>query len=69
MTNLLSNKVLALSDPWAPSQAVHDAFQLAKYSLETAIASMQGTSTLLDKDNIMPNQRSWLETAEWMGTK
>ena len=67
--NALSDKVLALSDPLAPSQAILDAFQLAKYRLEMAIASMQGTSALPDKDNIMPNQRSWLEMAECMGTK
>ena len=67
--NVLSNKVLALSDPSTPSRAILDAFQSAKYSLEMAVTSMQGTSALLDKDNIAPNHRSWLEMAEWMGTK
>ena len=51
------------------SQAIFDAIQLANYSLDSAIASAVGTSSLLDKDYIVPNQKSWLETAEHMGTK
>jgi hypothetical protein len=60
---------LVLSDPLAPARATLDAFRSAKYGFETAIASIQGTSTLPEKDNIVPNQKSWLETANWMGAK
>ena len=41
--------------------------QSAKYSLMVADASVQGTSALLDKELIPPNQNSWSETAVHMG--
>ena len=53
----------------AASRAIFDAVRLANYSLDSAIASMGGTSSLPDKDYIAPNQKSWPETAEHMGTK
>jgi hypothetical protein len=51
---------------------VLEAIWSAKYSLTAAIASLatEGTSTLPDKENIAPNQKSsWGETAMCMGTK
>ena len=39
----------------AASQAIFNTIQLADYSLDLAIASTVGTSSLLDKDYIMPN--------------
>ena len=53
----------------AASWAVFDAIQSADYSLDLAIASTGGTSSLLDKDYITPNQKSWPETAKHMGAK
>jgi hypothetical protein len=52
-----------------PNPAVIEAFRSAKYSLTTAIASLDGRSALPEKDVIAPNQRSWPETAERMGAK
>jgi hypothetical protein len=46
-----------------------EAFHLAKYSLMVAITLTEGTSTLLEKEWIVPNQNSWPETAEHMGVK
>jgi hypothetical protein len=37
--------------------------------LAVAIALIQGSSTLPEKDVIVPNQKSWTETAEQMGIK
>jgi len=42
---------------------------LAKYSIEAAIASRQGSSALPDRLHLAPNQNSWKETAERMGAK
>lgn len=53
----------------APNPAVIEAFRSAKYSLTTAVASMEGRSALPEKDVIAPNQKSWPETAERMGAK
>ena len=53
----------------AASQAIFDAIRLANYSLDSAIASMGGASSLPDKDYIALNQKSWPETAEHMGTE
>jgi hypothetical protein len=41
----------------------------AKYTLVAAIALTQGLSALPEKDVIMPNQKSWTETAKQMGIK
>ena len=49
--------------------AVIEAFWSVKYSLATAIASMEGERALPEKDVIVPNQRSWPETAKHMGTR
>jgi hypothetical protein len=51
------------------SLAAMEAFCLAKHSLMAAIASTEGTSTLLEKEWITPNQKSWPETAKRMGVK
>jgi hypothetical protein len=62
--------ISAFSHSLVISQTVFDAIQSAKYSLDTATASsIEGASSLLDKDHIVPNQKSWPETAEWMGAK
>ena len=53
----------------AASWAIFDAVRSANYSLDLAIASMGGTSSLPDKDYIAPNQKSWLKTAKHMGAK
>jgi hypothetical protein len=49
--------------------AVLNAVRLAKYSLKMAIGSTQGSSLLPHKDNIVPNQKTWTETAKRMGVK
>jgi hypothetical protein len=53
----------------APNPAIIEAFRSAKYSLTTAIASLDGKAALPEKENIAPNQKSWPETAERMGAK
>ena len=53
----------------APNPAIIEVFQSAKYSLTMAITSLNGKAALLEKKNIAPNQKSWPETAEYMGTK
>jgi hypothetical protein len=70
----LSQEVFTLSQALTsrqgdPNPAVIEAFRSAKYSLTTAIASLDGRSALPEKDVIAPNQRSWPETAQRMGTK
>jgi hypothetical protein len=62
----LSQRLTSESDP---NPAVMEAFRSAKYSLATAIASMEGNSALPEKDVIAPNQKSWPETAARMGVK
>ena len=52
-----------------PNPAVLEAFQSAKYSLTTAITSIDGKGALPEKDVIAPNQRSWPETSKRMGAK
>jgi len=49
--------------------AVIEAIRSAKYSLMVADASAEGTSALLDKEFIAPNQNSWSKTATCMGIK
>ena len=53
----------------APNPAIIEAFRSAKYSLTTAIGSLDGKAALPEKENIAPNQKSWPETAERMGAK
>jgi hypothetical protein len=72
----LSQEVFSLSQALtsrqgesAPNPAIIEAFRSAKYSLTTAIASLDGNAPLPEKDVIAPNQRSWPETAERMGAK
>jgi hypothetical protein len=64
---LLSQRLT--SEPRDPNLMVIEAFCVAKYSLMMAIASMEGNSALLKKDIIVPNQKSWPETARCMGIK
>jgi len=49
--------------------AVIEAIQSTKYSLTVANMSAKRTSTLLDKEFIAPNQKSWSEMATRMGVK
>jgi hypothetical protein len=49
------------------SLAVVEVYCMLKYSLTATLASRQGTSTLPNKESILPNQRTWLEMAEQMG--
>jgi len=70
----LSQDVFSLSQALTsrqgdPNPAVIEAFRSAKYSLTTAIASLDGRSTLPEMDIIASNQRSWPEIAERMGAK
>jgi hypothetical protein len=70
----LSQEVFSLSQALTsregdPNPAVIEAFRSAKYSLTTAIASLDGRSALPEKDVIAPNQRSWPETVERMGAR
>jgi hypothetical protein len=70
----LSQEIFSLSqrltsESGDPNPAVIEAFRAAKYSLTTAIASMEGNSALPEKDVIAPNQKSWPETARRMGAK
>jgi hypothetical protein len=49
------------------SLAVIEAYHTLKYSLTATLAFRQGTSTLPNKESILPNQRTWPEMAEQMG--
>ena len=60
--NLASKKINQSHYP-----AVIEALRSTKYSLTVANALVQGTSALLDKELIPPNQNSWSETAARMG--
>jgi hypothetical protein len=51
------------------SPAVVEAYRTLKYSLMATLASRQGTSALPNKESILPNQRTWPETAEQMGVR
>jgi hypothetical protein len=48
------------------SSAILEATHSAKYML---MAAMAGLNTLPEKDIIVPNQKSWMETAKRMGVK
>jgi len=56
-------------DHSADHSAIIEAAQSANYSLSAANASLQGTCALPEKDIILPNQKTWLETAAQMGVK
>jgi hypothetical protein len=56
-------------DPLADYLAMVDAACSANYSLLAVNASIQGTCALPEKDVIAPNQKTWPETAVWMGIK
>ncbi len=51
------------------SSAILEAAHSAKYTLTAAIASTEGLNALPEKDFLVPNQKSWTETAERMGVK
>jgi hypothetical protein len=57
--------ILAQADRSSP--AVQEAIRSVNYSITAAVASTQGSSALPDKDLIVPNQKSWPETAKRMG--
>jgi hypothetical protein len=68
----LAQNLASKNIPRSSHDAVLEAIRSAKYSLTAAIASSatEGTSTLPDKENIAPNQKSgWGETATRMGAK
>jgi len=68
----LTQEIAALSHSLASkssSSAILEAARSAKYTLTAAIASIEGSSALPEKDFIAPNQKSWTETAERMGIK
>ena len=67
LSHQLDDKISDLTDESAP--AVMEAIRSVKYSLTAAIASTQGSRALPDKEDVPPNQNSWTETAERMGTK
>ena len=67
LSHQLDDKISDLTDESAP--AVMEAIHSVKYSLMAAIASTQGSRVLPDKEDILPNQNLWTETAERMGTK
>jgi hypothetical protein len=56
-------------DPLADYSAMVEATCSTNYSLLAVNASIQGTHALLEKDIITPNQKTWPETAVWMGIK
>ena len=67
LSHQLDDKISDLTDESAP--AVMEAVRSVKYSLTAAIASTQGSRALPNKEDVPPNQHSWMETAERMGTK
>jgi hypothetical protein len=52
-----------------PSLAIIKAYCLAKHSLMVAIAYSQNECSLPEKDFIVPNQKTWKETADQMGVQ
>ena len=68
MSSFLSQMLTSRQES-APNLAIIEAFRSAKYSLTTAITSLDGKAALPEKENIAPNQKSWPETAKCMGTK
>jgi hypothetical protein len=51
------------------SLAIVEAYCMLKYSLTATLTSRQGTSAFPNKESILPNQRTWPETAEQMGVR
>jgi hypothetical protein len=51
------------------SLAILKAAHSAKYTLTVAISLIEGSKALPEKDFIVPNQKSWMETAKRMGVK
>jgi len=49
--------------------AILEATCSAKYMLMVAIALIQGSNALPEKDVVVSNQKSWMETAKQMGVK
>ena len=66
---LISEGTLASQSELAPSQDVVEAVRSTKASLTVAITSVKGSSPLAERENVSPNQYSWIETAECMGIK
>jgi hypothetical protein len=68
--NILSNQLIS---EWAhqsvPSPTAIEAICCAKASLTAAVASVQGSRPLPQRELIMQNQHSWMETAERMGAQ
>jgi hypothetical protein len=56
-------------DPSADYLAMVEAAHSTNYSLSVVNASIQGTRALLEKDVIVPNQKTWPEMAIRMGVK
>ena len=52
-----------------PDPVVIEAVHSVKHTLTAALASTWGARALPNKENILPNQKSWTETAEQMGVK
>ena len=52
-----------------PDPVVIEAVHSVKHTLTAALASTRGAWALPNKENISPNQRSWMEMAEQMGVK
>src|SRR6267142_3931581 len=72
----LTHEIILLSQNLATKKidqshypVVIEAIRSTKYSLAVADVSAEGTSALLDKEFIAPNQKSWSETAAHMGVK
>ena len=66
---MLSNQVRLSQPNQAAPLAVLEAAQSAKYGLMSAISSTHESGALPNKDNIVPNQKTWMETAAQMGVK
>ena len=67
--NLLSQSLASKKITQSHYPAVIEAIWSTKYSLTLANTSAEGTSTLLLKEPITPNQNSWSEMAACMGVK
>ena len=68
--NALSHQLISdRNNNLALLPAMVDAIRSTKASLTTEIASVNGSSPLLIKKRIVPNQHSWTETAKAMGIK
>src|SRR6266851_461053 len=68
----LTQDIAALSQTLvskSSSSAILEAARSAKYTLTVAISSIEGSNALPEKDFIVPNQKSWIETAKRMGVK